>query len=462
MSLKSNTQSPISRLTLPQYEQEIRTLQSRMRSLLTFKYVLNNAVLWTLVWGTVSLVLRMLGGVPVRTLLWGGIGWIVAIVWAVFLAAKRIPGEAIFRAWIDQQVRCGGLFMASGEVELGQWDLQLPAATIPTFAWRSAPSWLALCASLVFLGACFLAPEQQFRPATPHHLAIGEQVGQLNQQIQTLKQERVITKQRAEDLQKKLARLQKQAKGMDPAKTLQALDHVSQKLQHLGTQAAEKSLAQAERWSRAEKLASRLTKLAQQKKPMPLSRGMKKLSKMLQKALRADPALRKRMMKGMMKGMRKLSLKPSHLRHVKKICRGGRRGMGKRLSRLSKMGLVKGRTLASFRKRGGKGKSGKPGKGGISRGPGDALMSFLKPSSTPKGAKFKPTVLPPATVLHLLSSQAVGMSVGRPTQKGKAGHSSVGGVLGKTVSGQSAAHLHTIYPEHLGTIRRYFQRGKQK
>ena len=262
----------------------------------------------------------------------------------------------------------------------------------------------------------------------------------------------------AEELKNKLATLQKQAKGSDPAKTLQALDHLSKKLQNLAKQSAEKTLAQAEKWNRAEKLATQLSKMAKTMKPTALSKSMKQLSKMLQQMMNADPKLAKMLMKGMpkgmMKAMKKMSLKRSHLKHVPKMCKGGMGSAGKRMGKLAKLKLISGKALKRLKKLG-KG----PGRGGITRGPGEAPMFFSKPRNI-AGVKVKPTVLPPATVLNLLSSQRVGMSIGKPTKPEKPGVHSTGGVIGKPLTGQSGAHTQKYYPQHLGTIKRYFQRAK--
>ena len=71
---------------------------------------------------------------------------------------------------------------------------------------------------------------------------------------------------------------------------------------------------------------------------------------------------------------------------------------------------------------------GLPGRGGISRGRGDAAMTWSQ-GVKKDDAAFKEKVLPPAAVASLKESRLAGVSVGDPTSQ-KPGGGSAGGALG--------------------------------
>ena len=102
---------------------------------------------------------------------------------------------------------------------------------------------------------------------------------------------------------------------------------------------------------------------------------------------------------------------------------------------------------------------GRPGRGGINRGRGDAAMTWQKDVNKDNAA-FKEKVLPPAAAASLKQSQLVGISVGDPTSS-KPGGGSAGGALGSAQAGGGEARTQTILPEHEKTVQRYFNREKK-
>jgi hypothetical protein len=99
---------------------------------------------------------------------------------------------------------------------------------------------------------------------------------------------------------------------------------------------------------------------------------------------------------------------------------------------------------------------GRPGRGGITRGRGDAPMTWSG-GTAEENAKFKPQVVPPASVADLRRSTLAGVSRGRPGT-GKP-ESSTGGALTGAEAGGGSAHTRVILPRHRGTVKRYFERG---
>lgn len=100
--------------------------------------------------------------------------------------------------------------------------------------------------------------------------------------------------------------------------------------------------------------------------------------------------------------------------------------------------------------------NGKPGRGGINRGRGDAAMTWKDPSSK-EGSKFDEKTLPPASLQAIKDSELVGASIGAPT-KAEGDKSSESGALSGAKASGGAANRQTVLPKHRGSVERYFER----
>ncbi len=100
-----------------------------------------------------------------------------------------------------------------------------------------------------------------------------------------------------------------------------------------------------------------------------------------------------------------------------------------------------------------------PGRGGVTRGRGDAAMSW-KNGSEKNGVKFKEKALSPAALSSVKESRLTGVSRGNPTAK-KHFDNSAGGALSSSQAGGGEAQSQLILPEHKKSVQRYFDRGKK-
>jgi len=98
---------------------------------------------------------------------------------------------------------------------------------------------------------------------------------------------------------------------------------------------------------------------------------------------------------------------------------------------------------------------GKPGDGGISRGRGDAPMSWSDGTSE-QGAKFKEQVLSPSVLAGLKDSQLAGRSLGAPAVEKSGPVRS--GALSSASTGGGSAFTQSVLPRHKGAVKRYFER----
>ena len=101
----------------------------------------------------------------------------------------------------------------------------------------------------------------------------------------------------------------------------------------------------------------------------------------------------------------------------------------------------------------------KPGKGGVTEGPGAAELTFGKESTT-DGVKWKEQALPPPALKKLKESRLTGVSPGDP-KKGAGGPAETGALAGAAVGGGSA-NAGVVLPRHRGAVERDFDRPASK
>ena len=100
-----------------------------------------------------------------------------------------------------------------------------------------------------------------------------------------------------------------------------------------------------------------------------------------------------------------------------------------------------------------------PGAGGISRGRGDAPMTWQDQTQT-GGEKFKPVVIPPGG-MDPSESQVTGISKTDPSSQEPGGPSESGALTNSKAGGGSGV-TRRLLPKHRQAVSRYFERDKPK
>ena len=321
-------------------DKAIRRFRRHLATLFVLKYALPLATVYAFVWGTAVLALRAAVGVERGPLLWGLIGLAVCVAIALVRARRRMPSPTAIRALLDEQSGCGGLLMAGAEQELGGWRQRMPALMPPRVRWegRRAGTLLAIAAGFVLLS--FLAPQGLADLQSRSPLEVDEQIGRLLQQIALLKGESILEPKRAEMLAEKLAELRQHASGNDPARTLEALDHLRNLTQEAAREAAEQSTQRGQRLGEAQALAEALLQNADLLDPQLMKEVLAEVNGLLDKG-GLDPEL--------MKALRQPNLDPEQLKKLAGALHGN---MGKLLRRMDKLhqgGLIDAETLARCR-----------------------------------------------------------------------------------------------------------------
>jgi hypothetical protein len=370
--------------------------------------------------------------------------------------------------------------MAAAEQDLGRWRRTLPAADTLRVRWHGGRSWSLFAAGILFLAAGLLFPESLSVPAMSRPLEIGNEVKRLAGQLEALKEAGALEPERAAALREKLAQLKKEARGEDPAKTLEALDHLHNVVSEAAKAAAEKALNRSENLGKADALAEGLDRAGDKVDPKVKTEAMAELADLAKKAAGPEDKLAEKALKDLAAG----KLSPEALKKLSAELRGGKKDLAKKLGKLADACLIDPELLAKCESAGqcdgkaladmlGKAAGGKksvaemlrqseggpPGRGGVTEGPGAAALTWGEKTSE-AGVTFKEEALPPAAVKALKDSQLVGFGKEAP-QVEKAGGPSEGGAFGPAAGGGSA-NTSVVLPRHRAAVERYFERPPRK
>jgi len=458
----------------------------RVGTILAARYCLRLVFAWTMAWASLVVLLRAWLGTERGLLLWGLLGYVPAAAAGIALAARRIPSPRALRAALDRHGELGGLLMAAGERDIGPWSGQIPPVASPAVRLQPGRYRVLLLAAAAFLAASFLVPDRHLPFAGGDWLEVGKQVGDLSQKLELLRQEQLMPPEKAQVLEKDLERVRQDASGREPAKTMEAIDHLEQAFGKAAKEAAESAIRRAEAASRAQDLAKELEKVQGKVPPEQLAEALKELAQMTEQAAAESKSLAESLDKELLESCRKGNLTAEQLKQLAEAlakCKECERATIEKLvkarlvdvaelDRLAEAAEGHEVDLAALLGEGDDGeglaaaleelaaeeREGLPGRGGRDRGRGDAAMTWSKGASR-ENAAFKEKVLSPAAVASLKESRLAGLSRGDPTAA-KPGAGSSGGALGSAQAGGGAARTQIILPEHERTVRRYFERQK--
>lgn len=235
----------------------ITLFRRRLALVLLGKYALAFATPWLFLWGTLILILRASTNLPVDVLLWGAVTLPLCLVAGGVLAWRQLPPTHAIRALLDQRNHLGGVLMAADETRAGTWENNLKVRRVPRVQWECGSAWLLFVVGLIFVLAGLCAP-QHFAAARDQPLEIGHEIQRARDQVEALEKEKLLGAERAEELKKELDRLQGNARGRDPARTLEAIREVKEQAAKLAQGEIQQARAQAEKLADAEKRLEQL------------------------------------------------------------------------------------------------------------------------------------------------------------------------------------------------------------
>ena len=468
---------------LPDYDKGAGKIWMRVLFLLILKYSLLLLMAWGFIWGALVITLRLAINVDRILLLWGGLGIVPAVAAAAWISLTRMPEKMKIKSLLDGQSRCGGLFMAAQEAEIGNWRNRIPKKAPISLQWRGGRCWGLFGMSMAFVLIAFLLPQRFMKIAGAGRLDIDDEIRQMTEQVETLEEENIIEEASAEELEKKLEDISREAQADDPVKTWEAMDHMEEKLSNLAKEAAQAALSQTEKAALAQALAEALMEAGDSLDAEAQAEAMSLMAALMQQALAENETMQNNLDSealnnlsaedlaklSEMLGAFKMDLKDmvanlvnaqlidfKVLGILEGLCECNCQGLGEFLAKEGYIMLGQNMADLAGYIPGGFG----PSRWGIDRGRGDAPLTITDPSSD-EGVKWKEQILPPASLASLKDSKAVGVSLGAPTVT-EAGNPGQSGALAGAATGGGTTNRQVILPQHRSAVQRYFDRIKKK
>ncbi len=431
-----------------------------------------------LAWGLTVLVLRMALDAPrgelIRTL-WlplaaAGIGGLLAL--------RRLPSREKLAAAADGHAHFGGLLLAADRPGADRWAVDRPASAEPEVTWRPRAVLLPPAVALLFAALALWMPIIHPTQAIHRPFELDQQFGKTAEQIETLEQEELIEAPEAETLREQLEQIWQDARGDSPIATLEALDHLQEMLQHTSDQALEEMLSQMLDAATMEAVSRTLAEALSDPGALESLAGALELfsSEMLETLSEAIEGMQiPEALKEALKNAPSLS--PEQLKQLCEALKNCQNGNNACLSRLCEAGLIDPEALqAGMAALGEQGQEAlaaflsehegdelgaclscfMPGTGGITRGRGDAPLTFKDPSSA-DGATFTPEMVPPGALASLDDARLKGISMSAPEPSDPDAPTAAGALDGARAGG-GTARRYPIQPRHRQAVESYFQR----
>jgi hypothetical protein len=457
------------------HAQALQSFAHNLQWLLTLRLGVQLATVWFFVWGVAVLALRICGAQNTSWLALGLFGIVPLVLFSAIRVRRRKPEFAKMRANYDRLNACGGVVMSEETADMGAWLAQLPAAAVPKFRWRSGRALLLLGVSALFAATALLLPERLTQLGKSRSLEIGQIVGQLQAEVTTLAQEKILTDKQADDLQKQLSQLQKDSSGFDPNKTWEALDHIKQANSDAAKAAAEEALKKTESLAEAETLAKAMQAAADSgMDAITASQAAQDLASMLNAAKLEDGILSGKIPPELLAGLN--GLNKEQMEKLLQALELNKNSLGLTISNLANLKMIDPAMLAKCQSAGQCHNPGALadylstctngcnsatlseclilGRGGPGGGGPAAPMTWDNNTSE-KDQKFQEHALPPSS--HLDDAQLVGVSKAAPELSAN-DVSAQHGALDNAAAGGGSAHAQVILPEQRQAVQNFFKR----
>jgi hypothetical protein len=459
------------------HQQTLQSFARRLKWLLAFRSTVQFATIWLFIWGVAVLAAKISGAHNSPWLALGLLGILPAAIFAARKAQKQLPAFAKIRASYDQLNQFGGVVMAEEIADMSAWQKSLSGAPIPKLRWNSGRPVLLFSISALFAITTIFLPERLAHFQNHQSLQIGQIVQQLQTEVKSLAQEKFLDDKKADDLQKQLSQVQKDATSNDPSKTWEALDHVKEADSDTAKQAAEEAVAKTTAIAQAETLAQAMEKADNSgMSEANADEAAADLAKMLAAAKLEDGILKGQIPPELMSGLN--GLDKAQLQKLLSALEFNKNSFGLTVSNLASLKLIDATTLAKCLSAGtctngcdalaaylcsctnacnALAECQMLGKGGPGGGGPPAPLTWNNGASE-QNLKFQQHALPPAT--HLDQAQLVGVSRAAP-ELSDASIAAQHGVLDNAQGSGGSAHSQIILPEQRHAVQTFFKRDEQ-
>jgi hypothetical protein len=415
-------------------------------------------------YGGVVLVVKLLIPQAWPHVLWGAIGAAPTLGLAWWWAQRNQSSRMESIARLDSTLNTGGLLMTLAELPDAEWSARLPQydeawkEAMPRFRPRRFAGYLAL--PLLFaVGACFMPLREAATAATIHNSTARQATQELEELLASLDEHKTLDEQEKEQLKEEVEKLAEETRESplthEKWETVDALrERMKIRLESAAMTSAQAREAAAmlaeggagdapelslERVEQLEQnLGAALQKLGQRGSlsgaPESLRDALQRASKSGQFRLPSDPSERQKFLEDLQDYLDQEQKKLSELR---KKCAGCKPCEGN--------GQCEGQC---------EGEGNRPGRGGVTRGRGDAELTWGDESDK-QGTKFKEVVLPRG-VLDQPGDDLIGIQKTAPNEEAVAEAPRAAKRLMDPAAGE-ATWNRKLNPRHRNAVRKYFE-----
>ena len=424
-----------------------------------------------------------------------GILFLGTVFISLFTALRRRPPFDRIITLLDRVNHSGGMLLSAAELAESGWNEKLIVDELPVIKLRSPKILIIFAAALLFVFAACLAPPAVRSVVGSTHMDIKNDTRTLKEQLQLLEDEKIVTQKEAANLREQMEKMEKNAAGEDPVKTWEALDHMKESLSSKAEEFAEKAARKAEELTLSQKALRALKEARKQASPENYNLAMEEMAELMQRLVEKSPRLSERLSKELKDMLAEGELTYEGLEQLLNSQQLTQKQIEELLKKLKERGLCNksgckpcgscknGKTVMITRenfdelmkmldeagKPGGQScensisylltvcLNGGPGNGGISRGRGDAPMTWQDRELNKDDVKFKALTLPADAVNSLKKSKLLGVSYGEAKVQPDA-EISTGHLSGVTVKGTKTNRF-ILMPKHRTVIKKYFNKN---
>ncbi len=440
-------------------------------------------------WGSVSLAAAGLAMLIARA----GFGASVQhAMWAVLAVPLGIAGG--FVAWLIRRVDADGVRaladarLSAGGALMSGTDPNNSAIIDAVDALRvrcraSGGCLTALVGAVMVTGALLLPARDPILADGP--LRIAEQVEDIGAKIDALAEVELIPPEEADRLEETLEELSRRASGSDPGSAWEALDWTEARVERHATDAAQTLEARhAESTVLEELVDGVMSEEGADAAATAAAAGAAMESLLRESALSPEEAARLGELAAMLAASAGLSeAERREMLEAAKACAGAcKANATKSFEKMIASRLVSAEALARAKAMSDAAAArlrlalaegdcsgdalsmclalaGLPGRGGVSRGPGTAVLTW-RDQDDQTGLAYQPEQIESESVNP--EDSIVIASIRRPPEPGAAGEASSGGMIDPSRASPASAAGASTLPRHRDAVRRYFERGKAK
>lgn len=395
-------------------------------------------------------------------------------------ALKHLPDGRKLLVWLDCTGGSGGVLASSLEVEPGAWREGIVLPEMPKIRIGGRRNCIPAAAGAAFLAGALLVPQSRITPRVHHALDISEETAGLEQKLEVLEEESLMQEKELTEMRAGLEELETNNDARDSARTYELLDALSRKIDLAGEEAGGRAQEKLETLRMLSTALDSLSSLPLDQVPPEAAAQMGEL---LRQMALENPELADMLAKA---GAMASKLDPETMKRLAEAMRDSSGRFEKQLAKLVQQKLMKSRCARPGKCSGKDGSCGSPGacpsegdlaswlaknapgadgllaaymmcsgagNGGVSRGRGDAMLTFTGVTPDFTGKEKDIAV---AGENDPAQSMVVQRFAAAPNVDEKERRAAAAGSLrgGEAEIEQRDAR---VYPEHRSAVERYFK-----